>query len=1110
MRATFLASFLLLASSISCAPDSSVRVNHFATEHETNPMGIGVTQPRFSWKLISNRPGEVQTAYEIRAASSADALSKPDLWDSGKVKSDQSVLVQWAGKPLGSRAMVYWQVRIWDKAGKDSAWSDPAWFELGILDPASEWKGKWITIDLPRYDMLGGELAQASWITPGASQTQTIGARTVVNLPDDAQIQSASIDVAAEGLIALYVNGKATRQGASSHTAPFYADFGNELKPGKNVIAISSLAVRGARGGGTAIKNAIAAHAVIELASGQHIDVVTDGTWKSSVVDLVGDWSSPDFDDSSWQTATVEGPYSDTPPIRSADGTIGPGRYLRKTFTLKGPVAKARLYATALGVYEASINGKLVTDDQFTPGWTDYFKRVMVQTYDVTKLLAPGQTNTLGALLADGWFAGRLGWMGPQQYAAVADHPSFNAQLEITYADGSTDTIATDDSWKGGGGELVGSDQQLGEVWDARRAVDWQANSFDDSGWKNASVEDHSKIELDPQLGPPVRKLMELTPKKITEVGGTWVVDFGQNMVGHIRLTGAAPAGTQVEVLHGEMLNADGSVYNENLRQAISLDTFIFRGTGSPETFEPKFTFHGFRYAQISGYPGQLTPDEIRGIVVGSDTPDTGTFSCSDPDVNQLFSNIRWGQRGNYLSVPTDCPQRDERQGWMGDAQVFAPTATYNADVAGFFTKWMVDVDDGQLTGGNNDGAFCQTSPRVANNGPGYPIWGDAGVIVPWVMYTSYGDKKFLEANYDHMARWVDYCQSHSTNLLESGGVGDNLAPLAGGTGRGGPGGAPGAGTGRFGAGTQPTTAPGGRRGFGGGGFGAFGGVGTITANLDNCYFAHSAWIVSKAAALLGKTDDAAKYDKLYHDIVAAYDKQYLKPDGTMTPGDQSTYVVALSFGMIPDNLHDAVVRQLTDDVTAKGHLSTGFVGVGFLEPVLTVIGRKDLAYQLLLTDTYPSWLFPVKEGATTIWERWDGWTPEKGFQTSTMNSFNHYSLGAVGKWLYSGAAGIGVDEQSPGFKHFILAPQFSDKFSYLKATFNSPYGEIASGWTLDNGKVSYDATVPPNSSATLTLPATGGDLQISGDPVGKTSVDGTNTLIELPAGTYHFSLPLK
>jgi alpha-L-rhamnosidase len=1111
-------SLIFLCNFAHAADDlSPVKLADLQAEHQTNPIGIGFARPRLSWKLISNRAGEMQSAYEIRAGSSEANLTadKPDVWDSGKIVSDQSVLVNWGGKPLQSRQRIFWQVRVWDKSDKPSPWSETASVEMGWLD-ASQWKGDWITVDLPRFDIEQKPLDKAAWINAGSASNQPAAVRTSIDLPG-AEIRSATVDIVADGLITLYVNGTAYRQGASSHTAPFHAEFSGALRPGRNVIAIGANAVRLSRGGG---RNAIAAQGVINLVQGKQIAFNTDSDWKAAIVPA-GDttWSAAAFDDSAWAKATVIGLYAANPAVGNSDGAIGPGRYLRKNFTAKGPIARAELYSTALGVYEASINGKPINDHQLDPGWTDYTKRVMVQTTDVTRLISPGN-NTLGVILSDGWFAGRLGWMGAAQYAAISRVPLFNAQLEITYADGSTDVIATDNSWKGGPGEIVGSDQQLGEVLDARAHSNWDQPAYDDSKWQavqsaksrgptsllpspgiTAAPDLLAKIELDPQVGPPVRKLMEIVPKKITRAGDVYLVDFGQNFVGHIRLRASGPVGTTITVSHGEMLNADGTLYTENLRPAISLDTFILRGDRSAETFEPHFTFHGFRYAQITGYPGDLSADDIRGIVIGSDTPDTGTFSCSNADVNQLFSNIRWGQRGNFISVPTDCPQRDERMGWMGDAQVFAPTAADNADVSSFFTKWMIDVNDGQSARGD----FSDVSPRVSRPAAAMPVWGDAGVLIPWDMYAAYGDEQYLSTNYDHMARWVDYCQTTFPNLLSAGGVGDHLAPEGG---RGEAASAPTTRGANAAAARGNATGGTGRAAIGRGRGGAGGAI-TTTNVVDTAYFARSAWIVSKAAGLLGKTDDAQKYDALYHNIAAAFDKAYLQPDGTITAGTQTTYVLALEFGLLPENLRPAAAKHLADDVQTRGHLTTGFVGVGLINPGLTDIGRSDLAYQLLLVDTYPSWLFTIRQGATTMWERWDGFTPERGFEDSSMNSFNHYSLGSVGRWLYSGVGGINIDEDHPGFKHILLQPAFSTKINHVKVSFESPYGLIESAWELAGDQFEYEVTIPPNSTATLTLPAAQNDIRASGDPA--TTIPGAQPGLaqyDLAPGTYHFSLP--
>jgi alpha-L-rhamnosidase len=493
-----------------------------------------------------------------------------------------------------------------------------------LLDPAAEWKGRWITADLPRYDMEQSTLAKSFWINAGSIANQAAAIRLAVELPANAVIRGAVIDAVADGLITIYVNDHPTRQGATSLTAPLHAEIWDQLTPGKNVIAIGSAMVRSAirheRGG--AGRNAIAARGVIELANGRQIEFNTDGSWKAAVAPG-GNWFAPDFDDSGWAAATVVAPYS-AQPSKYYDITIGPGRHLRKNFSAAKPVIRARLYATALGVYEASINGRRVSDDLLAPGWTDYTKRVMVQTYDVTRLIV-GIDNSIGVVLADGWYAGRLGWMGAAQYGT---RPVFNAQLEITYADGTMDVIATNDSWKAGPGEIIGSDEQWGQINDAQTAVkDWNQPAFGSSVWSNAVVEEHA-VALVPQLGPPVRALMELAPQKITRHGDAWIVDFGQNLVGHVRILAKGPAGDTITLRHAETINSDGSLYTENLRTALATDKFTLNGAGR-EALEPHFTFHGFRYVEIIGYPGKLNADNLRAIVVGSDTPPAGTFEFS-------------------------------------------------------------------------------------------------------------------------------------------------------------------------------------------------------------------------------------------------------------------------------------------------------------------------------------------------------------------------------------------------------------------------------------------------------------------------------------------------
>ncbi len=496
-------------------------------------------------------------------------------------------------------------------------------------------------------------------------------------------------------------------------------------------------------------------------------------------------------------------------------------------------------------------------------------------------------------------------------------------------------------------------------------------------------------------------------------------------MVGVVRLKVTAPAGTRVMIRHAEMLNPDGTVYTDNLRGAPSVDFYTCKG-GGEEVWQPKFTFHGFRYVEVTGLPGKPAKELITGIVISSDTPRTGEFTCSDGQVNQLQSNIVWGQRGNYISVPTDCPQRDERLGWMGDAQVFVKTATYNSDIAAFFSKWLVDVTDSQ----DADGRFHDVAP-FAGPSKGTPAWGDAGVICPWTIYQAYGDLRLLERQYPSMTRWLDFCRSQSAYSIRTGNRGSDYGDWL-----------------SIGADTDKEL-------------------------IGTAYFAYSTSLVAKAAAALGKTLDAEKYEKEFQAIRRAFIEKYVTPDGHVTGNTQCAYLMALRFDLLPPALRANAANYLEQDIIDKGyHLSTGFVGVSYLLPELTKAGKVDTAYRLLLQDTFPSWLFSVKMGATTIWERWDGWTPDKGFQNVIMNSFNHYSLGSCGEWLYDTVAGIGMAPGKPAFKEVIIRPVPGTKLSEASGSFRSIYGQISSAWSSADGTFTLTTTIPANTTATVYVPA--------------------------------------
>ena len=696
--------------------------------------------------------------------------------------------------------------------------------------------------------------------------------------------------------------------------------------------------------------------------------------------------------------------------------------YLRKSFSIGKPLAKATVYATALGLYELRLNGQRVGDHFLAPEWTDYAKRLRYQEYDVTSLLTSGN-NVIAAQVANGWYCGHIGNGGFQRWGKS---PALYAQLELTYTDASTQRVITDATWKSHVSPLLSTDFMIGENYDASQEIrGWDLPDFNDSDWAQVVERTEPSRPINGQVMEPSRELCKIETKKLTEPApGKWTFDLGQNMVGVVRLKVSAAAGTRITLRHAEMLNPDGTVYTANLRAAPSTDTYICRG-GGVETWQPKFTFHGFRYVELSGLSEKPPPDTVTGIVIGSDTPRTGWFSCSDARVNQLQANIEWGQRGNYLSIPTDCPQRDERLGWMGDAQVFVRTATYNADVAAFFSKWLVDVTDDQGT----NGAFADVAP--AGSPGGTPAWADAGVICPWTIYQAYGDLRLLERQYPSMVKWLEFCKAQSANSIRSG--------------------------------------------VRGGDYGDWLSIGADTSKelIGTAYYAYSTSLVAKAARVLGKTAEAASYETLFQTIKQAFIEKYVSADGHITGNTQCAFLMALKFDLLPAPLRAKALEYLEADIIAKGyHLSTGFVGVSYLLPELTKAGKVGLAYRLLMQDSFPSWLFSVKMGATTIWERWDGWTPDKGFQDAGMNSFNHYSLGSCGEWLYDTVAGIACDPAQPGFKQIIIRPIVGGGLSTAKGQFRSIHGLITSEWVSSKDKLTLTIGIPANTTATVHVPA--------------------------------------
>ncbi len=749
-----------------------------------------------------------------------------------------------------------------------------------------------------------------------------------------------------------------------------------------------------------------------------------------------------------------------------------PSHYLRKEFTASKRVKSARIYVSALGLYELYLNGEKVGDELFTPGWTSYKNRIQYQTYDVTSMLK--SENMLGAILGDGWYRGNIGFRNQRNY--YGDKIALIAQLQITYSDGTTETIGTDESWKATTGPIIFSDIYNGETYDARMEMPGRASTgFSDSNWGRVVKLDHPKNTLIAPQGVPVKAVEEIEPIEIiTTPKGEIVFDMGQNMVGWVRLKVKGNRGDAVTLKFAEVLDKDGNFYIENLRAAKATDLYILKGDGE-EIYEPRFTFHGFRYVMLEDFPGTPQLDDITGVVIYSDMEPSGTFVCSEPLINQLQHNIQWGQKGNFLDVPTDCPQRDERLGWTGDAQVFAPTAAFNFNVASFFTKWMKDVAADQLP----DGKVNHVVPDVLNGASGSTAWADAAIIIPWQMYLAYDDKRMLEVQYPSMKAWVDYMKNRAgDDYLWIGDThfGDWLAFA-----------------------TTRSDYP---------------GATTEKDLIATAYYANSSRMLAEIAQVLGKTGDAENYSNLSEKVRKAFVNEFVTPAGRLVSHTQTAYSLALAFNLLPENLVPKAAEYLAGDVDKFKHLTTGFVGTPLLCKTLSDHGYEDLAFMLLNRKEYPSWLYPVTQGATTIWERWDGQKPDGTFQSAGMNSFNHYAYGAIGEWLYNYVAGIQIDPENPGYKHFFLAPHPGGGLTHAKAVYKSMYGEIKSDWKIEGTQMIYDVSIPANTSATITLPsASVNEVLRNGAPLKSVSDnfrqnDGSVTL-KLGSGNYRLSYPM-
>ena len=759
-------------------------------------------------------------------------------------------------------------------------------------------------------------------------------------------------------------------------------------------------------------------------------------------------------------------------PGFTEDAINRPPVLFRKSFAILKKIQSAIAYITSHGMYEAQINGQRVGDAYLTPGWTSYNKRLQYQVYDVTSLLVNGQ-NAVGVSIGSGWYRGYLAWSGNKN--SYGSDIALLFQLAITYTDGTTELQLSDESWKSSTGAIRYAEIYHGETIDTRQEkTGWVGAKYNDAEWSGVKAANYSKDVLIATCNEPVKKHETFKPVKVlTTPNGKTVLDFGQNLVGWVTVKAKGNSGDSIVIRHAEVLDKQGNFYTENLRAAKATATYILDGK-EEKLLEPHFTFFGFRYIMVEGYPGEIKPENFTAVALYSSMPATGSFTCSNPLLNQLQHNIQWGQRGNFLDVPTDCPQRDERLGWTGDAQAFSRTASFNFGVNNFFAKWLRDVAADQRA----DGLVPHVIPNVLGPNDGASTgWADVSTILPWNMYLAYGDKRILDSQYKSMKAWVNYMQTNSKNDLWQTGFhfGDWLF-------------------------YRP--------------FDDNDGKAAVTDKylIAQCFYAHSTDLLIKTATLLGNTEDAATYKALLEKIKAAFVKEYLTPNGRLVSATQTAYVLALQFDMLPESLRTQAAARLAENIKSyDNHLTTGFLGTPYLCHVLHRFGYTDLAYKLLLQESYPSWLYPVKMGATTIWERWDGQKPDGTFQTPNMNSFNHYAYGAIGDWMYRVIAGLDTYEDGPGYKHIKIEPQPGGGLTKASATLQTYFGTVSSSWVINGNEFTLDVEIPANTTADLFIPAANADaITESGKPISSLKdlqVTGTtkNVLVKVGSGKYHF-----
>jgi len=1095
---TAVAIFLAAPVAVNAAVAAQKPIN-LKCDSMVTPIGLDTPQPQLSWQLQDDRFAARQTAYQLLVATKSELLlgGKVDVWDSGRVSSDKSVGVVYAGPALKPEQRYYWRVKVWDKDGNPYPASDVTWWETGLMQPA-EWHGQWISFEQPEEKAI--RESGALWITNDGG-TDAKGSDTQHDFRYEFTlpfaVRSAHLYVTGKDTASAWMNGKQVL--AAEPLPPWKqtpwksyreVDVTPQLQQGSNLLAVEVTLYATSTGSSftaaTVSTTPMSACLYIEMADGSVKLIRSDENWKAMLNAPQG-WNAASFSESSWKNAVR---YVSNDPSQAADvgrpWPNGPVKMLRKGFEIAKPIRSARLYATAMGAYKFWINGNVVGDQILSPGWTDYRARVVYQAYDVTANVKSGG-NAIGAYLAPGWYSTPLQWLQePFNYGSTP--PALKAQLRVEHTDGSVEWVATDASWKADISPILKAEIYDGETYDARlEKPGWSTAAFSDAKWNPVEVIEPHEPAIIAQDFQPIRVDRVLKAKSVTTPKpGVYVFDFGQNMAGVARLHVQGAAGTEVQLRFAELLNSDGTIYTENLRTAKATDRYVLSGKG-PKDYQPLFTFHGFRYVELTGLKTKPAIGSVTAVAFHSDAPLTVDLHTGSAMINQLWSNILWGQRSNFVGVPTDCPQRDERLGWTADAQVFWRAASYDMDLSQFSKKFAGDIRGTQV-GTPMYGIFA---PGTSTPNPGYGAgWSDAGVIIPWTSWLQSGDTRVIEQNWDAMEKYLAAIQAESPDYIwRKSGIpfGDWLSPEG------------------------PTKQP----------------------LVATAYWAYDVTLMKEMAHALGRADDEKKYADLFEKIKSAFQTTFIHADGFIDGADngpspfgainnpnakskggdtQTGYVLALHMRLVPDSLRDAVGSRLVAKIQGNGwKLGTGFLGTPYLLATLVDTGHADVAYRLLLNTEYPSWGYLVGHGATTMWERWNG---DQMRGDPSMNSYNHYAYGAVADWIYSYAAGIDASLADAGFHTIYLHPNFDSRRGGLQFRYASHYGDIRSSWSMKGSTVQWNVTIPPNTTAQLPLNARQqSEYSLDGTAITKSSkihaVGETSgqTIYLLPAGSYSFTI---